>query len=78
MVQNMKDNGKKISNMEQVLKPGQMELGIMENTYKERSTVSGNLLGQMVVLITENSLRTISKEWENIIGLMADNITASG
>ena len=78
MVQNMKDNGKKISNMEQVLKPGQMELGIMGNTYKERSMVSVNLLGQMVVLITENSLRTISKEWENIIGLMADNITASG
>ena len=78
MVQNMKDNGKKISNMEQVLKPGQMELGIMGNTYKERSLVSVNLLGQMVVLIMENSLRTISKEWENIIGLMADNITASG
>ncbi len=64
--------------MGQVLKHGQMELGIMENTFKERSMVLENLLGQMVVLIMENSLRTISKEWENIIGLMVDNITASG
>ena len=68
MVQNMKDNGKKISNMEQVLKPGQMELGIMENTFKERSMGLVNLLGQMEVLIMENSLRIISKEWEISLG----------
>lgn len=74
----MKDNGKKISNMEQVLKHGLMELGIMENTFRVRSMVLENLPGQMVVLIMENSLRTISKEWENTIGLMVDNITASG
>ena len=78
MVQNMKDNGKKISNMEQGLKLGQMELGIMENTFKERSMVLVNLPGQLEVLIMENSLRIIFKEWENIIGLMADNITVSG
>jgi len=78
MVQNMKDNGKKISNMEQVLKHGQMELGIMGNTFREKSMVLANLLGLMVVLIMENSLRIISKEWENIIGLTVDNITASG
>jgi hypothetical protein len=64
----MKDNGKKISNMEQVLKPGQMELGIMENTFKERSMGLVNLLGQMEVLIMENSLRIISKEWEISLG----------
>lgn len=74
----MKDNGKKISNMEQVLKHGQMELGIMENIFREKSMVLENLPGQMVVLIMVNSLRIISKEWENIIGLMVDNITASG
>jgi len=78
MVQNMKDNGKKISNMEQVLKHGQMELGIMENIFREKSMVLENLPGQMVVLIMVNSLKIISKEWENIIGLMVDNITASG
>ena len=74
----MKDNGKKISSTGQVLKLGQMEPGIMENTFKERNMAWVNLHGQMEVLIMENSLKTISKAWENIIGLMVDNTTASG
>jgi hypothetical protein len=78
MVQDMKENGKKISNTVWVLRLGQMAPNSKDNMSKERNMVKVHLLGLMDLLTQDNSLRIIFKEMENITGLMVENSTAHG
>ena len=74
----MRDSGKKISNMEMVLRPGQMVPSTRANMFKERKMVRADSHGLMALLIMEYSTRTISKELDNTTGPMAESITVSG
>lgn len=51
----MKVNGKKISNMVWVLKPGQMAPNSKDSMFKERNTVKEPSHGPMDPLIPDNS-----------------------
>lgn len=59
MAQDMKENGKRISNTVKELKHGQMVPVMKETTLRVKSTDKGNSLGQMVVLIRVSLLKTI-------------------
>ena len=72
-VPDMKVNGKKISNMEWVLRLGLMAPNSKVNMSKERNMEKELLLGQMDLLILDNSLRIIFKETENITGQTVEN-----
>ena len=67
----MKETGLKISNMDRVLRRGQMEQNTMECMYTERSTVKVVSHGQTVAHTTDNSKKIISRVMEHIIGLTA-------
>ena len=69
----MKENGKKISNTEMDLKPGQMAQNSVDNTSKERNTEKVLSLGLTDLLTLDNLLRTTFKEMESITGLMAES-----
>lgn len=72
-VPDMKVNGKKISNTEWVLRLGLMAPNSKVNMSKERNMERELLLGQMDLLILDNSLRIIFKETENITGQTVEN-----
>lgn len=74
----MKDIGLRISNMAKDWKLGPMVLNTTVNMYKVKSTVKASSHGPTVVLIMESLLRIIFKVKVNIIGLMAESITARG
>jgi len=78
MAQNMKAHGKKINNTVSDSKPGQMVLNTMDNTFKVRSMVKVLSHGLTVLPTTENLLKTIFKEMENIIGQMVENMMVHG
>lgn len=62
MVQDMKVNGKKISNMVRVLKHGQMVPAMKVTMLKERKMESENSNGPMEAPIMDNSLKITSME----------------
>ena len=55
MEPNMKDTGKKISNMETAWRLGPMERSIKDNMYKARSMVKEDSLGLTEALTMESS-----------------------
>lgn len=78
MVQGMKENGKRINSMERVLRDGLMELSMMENTLKAKSTVEVHSNGATTLCSLANSRTTILKVMEPINGTMAENTTETG
>ena len=78
MEPSMKVNGKKINNMDWVLRHGQMVQNTTVNMYKAKNMVKEHLHGQMDQLTMVNSLKTISRAVVNIIGLMGENMMDHG
>ena len=61
MVLSMKEIGKKINNMDKVLRHGQMVQNMMDNMFMERNTAKGDLPGPMVVLTLVSLKKIIFK-----------------
>lgn len=59
-------------------KHGLMVQDMKGSTSKEKNTELESLRGLMAVLTMENSLKTISKAEDNIIGLMVENMMVYG
>ena len=73
-----KENGKKISNTEWVLRLGQMVPSSMANMSRAKSTVKVPLPGLMDQLTQVNLLRIIFKVTESTTGLMVENSMVHG
>lgn len=78
MAQNMKDTGKKISNMVTEKKYGQMEHSLRVITLMEKNKVKVNLLGQMVAHIRVTFMKTTFMAEEYIDGPMGEYIMVLG
>merc|ERR1712086_208497 len=75
---NTKEIGKRINNMDRVLKPGLMVPSMMVNMYMERSMDKVDSLGLMEAHILDNSKKITFKVTEHTTGLMADNLSDPG
>jgi hypothetical protein len=70
----MKVIGKRISNMDKVLKHGQMELNMMDSIFMERSMDKEDLHGLMAVHISALLKKIIFKDMVPIIGQTEDSL----
>ena len=70
--------GTRINNREMASKFGQTELALRVSFIREWSMAKGNLLGLMVLLMLENSMRIESKGWDFILGQMEGCIKVVG
>jgi len=75
---NTKEIGKRINNMDRVLKPGPMVPSMMVNMYMERSMDKVDSLGLMEAHISDNSKKITFKVTEHTTGLTADNLSDPG
>lgn len=78
MVLSMKVNGKKINNMDLVLRHGQMVQNTTVNMFRERSMEKEHSHGLTDQHTMVSSWKTISKEMVNTIGLMVENTMDPG
>lgn len=78
MVQNMKDNGLKISNMGKEKKHGRMVLSMKVTTLTPKNKVRVILFGQIKVNTQAISIITTLKEMEFIIGIMVELMMVNG
>ena len=78
MEQNMRVTGKKINNMDKDWKLGPTVQSTKDNTCKEKSMDTVASPGLMEVHTQDNSLKTIFKELESIIGPMEESTTVYG
>lgn len=74
----MKVNGKKISKMVKVQKPGQMGQSILASIKMGKSTGKGFFILQIEVFMKDPSLRMKFQEKEYTHGMMAKNTKANG
>jgi hypothetical protein len=74
----MKVIGKRINNMEKVLKLGLMVLHTEATTLKEKSMVTDNSHGQMAALIQGHLLKITLKDKESMSGVMEDAMKENG
>ena len=78
MEQSIKDNGKKINNMDLEYKHGQMVAVIKEITKWGRNQVKVNTFGKMVVHMKETGQIIVLLEKDDIYGQMDENIKGIG